>query len=103
MLLILPRQARDKCASLTESGFACLEWADGVDFRAAFQDLNVSRPIAKGQGASAGTQEIVLSSNGGDMGDQVSTTDASNCIITGFELEKSALNLSKELPLVGEQ
>lgn len=87
-LLILPRQARDKYASLTKSGFACLEWADGVDFRAAFMDLNVARPIAKGQGASAGTQEIVLSSNGGDMGDQVST-DRRNCIITGFGLESA--------------
>ena len=34
---------------------------DGVDFREAFQAVNVTRPIAQGTGASAGTQEIVLS------------------------------------------
>ena len=43
---------------------------DGIDFRAAFQSVNVSRPLSQGQGASAGTQEIVLSSNGGPSGDQ---------------------------------
>ena len=32
--------------------------------------MNVSRPLSQGMGASAGTQEIVLSSNGGPMGDQ---------------------------------
>lgn len=36
---------------------------DGVDFRAAFQALNVTRPVAQGSGPSAGTQEIVLSTN----------------------------------------
>lgn len=43
---------------------------DGIDFRAAFQSVNVSRPLSQGTGASAGTQEIVLSSNGGPSGDQ---------------------------------
>lgn len=36
---------------------------DGVDFRNAFSEVNTTRPIAGGNGASAGTQEIVLSSN----------------------------------------
>lgn len=34
---------------------------DGVDVRKAFEEVNVTRPIAEGSGASAGTQEIVLS------------------------------------------
>jgi arylsulfatase A-like enzyme len=38
---------------------------DGVDFRAAFTAVNLSRPLAKGTGPSAGTHEMVLSSNTG--------------------------------------
>ena len=43
---------------------------DGIDFRAAFEQVNVTRPISNGKGASAGTQEILLSTNGGNGGDQ---------------------------------
>jgi hypothetical protein len=38
---------------------------DGVDLRAAFERVNVSRPVAEGRGPSAGTQEIVLSTQVG--------------------------------------
>ena len=36
---------------------------DGVHFPAAFAELNATRPVAAGRGPSAGTQELLLSSN----------------------------------------
>ena len=52
---------------------------DGVDLRAAFQTVNVSRPVSGGAGPSAGTQEIVLSTNTGESTGAACNADRSLC------------------------
>ena len=52
---------------------------DGVDVREAFTSLNVTRPVAQGRGASAGTQEIVLSTNNQSSSGRSCNADLSVC------------------------
>jgi hypothetical protein len=52
---------------------------DGVDLRAAFRAVNVTRPVSKGTGPSAGTQEIVLSTNAAGSGGRSCNADLSLC------------------------
>ena len=52
---------------------------DGVDFRTAFQEVNATRPVSRGIGPSAGTQEIVLSTNNAGSGGRSCNADLSLC------------------------
>ena len=52
---------------------------DGVDFSSAFQVVNATRPVSKGIGPSAGTQEIVLSTNAASSGGRSCNADLSLC------------------------
>ena len=52
---------------------------DGVDLRAAFTTLNITRPVAQGAGPSAGTQEMVLSTNNASATGRSCNADLSLC------------------------